>query len=69
MQRPNDKKRRKITDTAARLFATRPFHKVRLDDVAAAAHVGKGTLYVYFKSKDDLYRSLVFDGLIMLDLQ
>jgi AcrR family transcriptional regulator len=66
MQRPNDKKRRKITDTAARLFATRPFHKVRLDDVAAAAHVGKGTLYVYFKSKDDLYRSLVFDGLSRL---
>jgi AcrR family transcriptional regulator len=66
MQRPNEKKRRKITDTAAKLFATRPFHKVRLDDVAAAAQVGKGTLYVYFKSKDDLYRSLVYDGLTRL---
>ena len=66
MQRPNEKKRRKITDTAAKLFATRPFHKVRLDDVAAAAQVGKGTLYVYFKSKDDLYRSLVHDGLSRL---
>jgi AcrR family transcriptional regulator len=66
MQRPNEKKRRKITDTAAKLFATKPFHKVRLDDVAAAAQVGKGTLYVYFKSKDDLYRSLVYDGLSRL---
>lgn len=62
MQRPNDKKRRKITDTAARLFASRPFHKVRLDDVAAAAQVGKGTLYVYFRSKEDLYASLLYDG-------
>jgi AcrR family transcriptional regulator len=62
MQRPSEIKRRKISDTAARLFATKPFHKVRLDDVAAAAQVGKGTLYIYFKSKEDLYVSLVSDG-------
>jgi len=62
MQRPSEVKRRKISDTAARLFATRPFHKVRLDDVAAAAQVGKGTLYIYFKSKEDLYVSLVSEG-------
>ncbi|HEV8603771.1 MAG TPA: TetR/AcrR family transcriptional regulator [Tepidisphaeraceae bacterium] len=62
MQRPSEIKRRKISDTAARLFATKPFHKVRLDDVAAAAQVGKGTLYIYFKSKEDLYVSLVHDG-------
>jgi AcrR family transcriptional regulator len=62
MQHPSEIKRRKISDTAARLFATKPFHKVRLDDVAAAAQVGKGTLYIYFKSKEDLYVSLVHDG-------
>src|SRR5688500_9776467 len=66
MQRPSEIKRRKISDTAARLFATRPFHKVRLDDVAAAAQVGKGTLYIYFKSKEDLYVSLVEDGFSQL---
>ncbi len=62
MQRPSEVKRRKISDTAARLFAAKPFHKVRLDDVAAAAQVGKGTLYIYFKSKEDLYVSLVSEG-------
>jgi AcrR family transcriptional regulator len=66
MQRPSEIKRRKISDTAARLFATRPFHKVRLDDVAAAAQVGKGTLYIYFKSKEDLYVSLVSEGFTQL---
>src|SRR4051812_26906340 len=66
MQRPSEIKRRKISDTAARLFATRPFHKVRLDDVAAAAQVGKGTLYIYFKSKEDLYVSLVGEGFSQL---
>lgn len=62
MQRPNEKKRKLIADIAARMFATRPFHEVRLDDVAAAAKVGKGTVYVYFDSKEDLYFSLLADG-------
>lgn len=66
MQRPDEKKRRLIAKTAARLFATRPFHKVKLDDVAAEAGVGKGTLYVYFKSKEDLYLSLIYDGFAAL---
>lgn len=62
MQRPDEKKRLSIVRAAGRLFATRPFHKVTLDDVAAAAAVGKGTLYVYFSSKEDLYFALIYDG-------
>jgi AcrR family transcriptional regulator len=59
MQKPNEAKRRKIIQIAARLFSVRPFHEVRLDDIAAAAHVGKGTVYIYFKSKEELYASLI----------
>ncbi|MBI1371579.1 MAG: TetR family transcriptional regulator [Phycisphaera sp.] len=55
-------KRQRIIDAATRLFATRPFHEVRLDDVAAEARVGKGTVYLYYTSKDDLYLSLLLDG-------
>jgi AcrR family transcriptional regulator len=66
MQRPDEKKRKLIAQTAARLFATRPFHKVKLDDVAAAAKVGKGTLYVYYSSKEELYFSLIYDGFAAL---
>src|SRR5689334_9703478 len=62
MQRPDPKKRELIKSIAAKLFATRPFHEVRLDDVAAAAKVGKGTVYTYFPSKDDLYFALLEDG-------
>jgi len=62
MQRPDEAKRAAIMDAAAELFATRPFHEVRLDDIAEAARVGKGTLYIYFKSKDDLYGSLILEG-------
>jgi AcrR family transcriptional regulator len=40
---------------AERLFLGRPFHMVTTDQVAHEAHVGKGTIYRYFKSKDDLF--------------
>lgn len=66
MQKPNEKKRQLIMGTAAKLFATRPFHSVRLEDVAAAANVGKGTIYIYFESKDDLYFSLIYEGFAAL---
>jgi AcrR family transcriptional regulator len=66
MQRPDEQKRQLIIDTAGRLFAAQPFHKVRLDDVAAAAKLGKGTLYIYFESKEDLYFTLVYEGFTKL---
>jgi AcrR family transcriptional regulator len=66
MQRPDEKKRALITATAARLFAQRPFHKVRLEDIAAEAKIGKGTLYIYFDNKEDLYFSLIYDGFLRL---
>jgi len=62
MQRPDDAKRRSIIDAAIQLFASRAYHEVRLEDVAAEAHVGKGTLYVYFDSKEALYLTLVREG-------
>ncbi len=38
-----------------RLFRNRRFHEVTLDDVAKEAHVGKGTIYRFFKNKEDLF--------------
>jgi len=58
-----ESKRRLILRTAARLFAAKPYHEVKLDAIAAAAKLGKGTIYLYFKSKDHLYTGLILDGL------
>lgn len=62
MQRPVEAKRLAILDAAEAHFAKRPFHEVTLDDIAAAAKVGKGTLYIYFQSKDHLYVELLQRG-------
>ena len=48
-------KRERILRAATELFAERDFHRVLMDDVAQHAEVGKGTLYRYFKTKEDLF--------------
>jgi len=60
MQVLDEEKRHSIEIAAAKLFFTRPFHEVKLDEVAKEARIGKGTLYLYFRSKEDLYLSLVY---------
>jgi AcrR family transcriptional regulator len=49
----------KILGVAARFFATHRYHEARMEDIAAAAEVGKGTLYRYFKDKDELFSALL----------
>jgi AcrR family transcriptional regulator len=49
----------KILGAAAQLFATHRFHEARMEDIAALAEVGKGTLYRYFKDKEELFLALL----------
>ena len=49
----------RIISNASLLFARSDFQNVCMEDVASASKVGKGTLYNYFKSKDDLYFSIL----------
>jgi len=45
----------KIVESAARVFSRKGFFKTIMADIAAEAGIGKGTLYEYFRSKDDLF--------------
>jgi AcrR family transcriptional regulator len=49
----------KVLDAASQLFGRRRFHEVRMEDIAAEAEVGKGTLYRYFADKEELYLGLL----------
>ena len=53
----------RIIDAAIQLFAERPFHEVRMEDIAARAKVAKGTLYLHYKDKEDLFIGIMNDGL------
>ncbi len=50
---------RTIRAAALDVFSAKGFSAARIDDVAAAAGVAKGTIYLYFKSKDDLLEAIV----------
>jgi AcrR family transcriptional regulator len=57
----NDKKqnrRQEILNAAARVFADRGYAAATCDEIAEQADVSKGTLYNYFKSKQDLFTQL-----------
>jgi len=49
---------------ALELFVERGFAATRLEDVAARAGVSKGTLYLYYSGKDDLFKAVVRGGIL-----
>jgi len=65
MKREQNKqeKRAAILAAAHAEFEGRRFDEVTLDDIAVRASVGKGTLYLYFKNKEDLFLQLAVDGI------
>jgi AcrR family transcriptional regulator len=58
-QRRKDERPGEILNAALDVFAARGFAAAKLDEVAARAGVSKGTLYLYFESKEELFRNVV----------
>jgi len=54
--RPNisDERKAQILNAAEQVFIKKGFDEARMDDIAEKTGLSKGTLYLYFKSKDDL---------------
>src|SRR2546421_12562691 len=44
-----------ILEAARKVFAKKGFHEATVDDIAEAAGVAKGTVYLYYESKRDVY--------------
>lgn len=57
-----------ILNAASDVFARKAFHEVRTDEIAAEAGVGKGTLYRYFPTKDDLFYATLVAGFDEMDV-
>ncbi len=54
-------KRNEILNSARMLFKENGFHKTKMEDIAIGANVGKGTLYEYFKSKQEIFDEVCVD--------
>ena len=59
--RRSEDRPREICAAALEVFADRGFAAAKLDEIARRAGVSKGTLYLYFKDKADLFRAVVRD--------
>ena len=57
--RQDSVKRRQVIDGARRVFLADGFDGASMNDIARVAGVSKGTLYVYFASKEDLFAALI----------
>ena len=63
-ERRKDARPQELLDAALDLFVERGFAATRLDDVARAAGVSKGTLYLYFCSKEELFKAVVRESVV-----
>ena len=57
-ERERERRRQDIMVAARRVFSARGYEKATMEDIAREVELSPGTLYLYFKNKDDLYASL-----------
>lgn len=63
-ERRKDARPQELLDAALELFVERGFAATRLEDVAARAGVSKGTLYLYFANKQELFKAVVRENIV-----
>lgn len=63
-ERRKDARPGELAAAALELFIEKGFAATRLDDVAKRAGVSKGTLYLYFDSKEELFKTVIQEGIV-----
>lgn len=61
-EREKERQRREMLETALRLFSEKGYHNVTMHEIAEKAEFAIGTVYKYFKNKEDLYRALLLEN-------
>jgi len=64
----SDDKRQRILQAAAKVFARKGYHGARVSEIARRADVADGTIYLYFRNKEDILVSL-FDEVMIEHLR
>ena len=61
-----NQKKRDILTSAKTLFNEKGLHKTKMEEIAVKAGVGKGTLYEYFKSKQDIFDETCIENVTLM---
>src|SRR5512145_151350 len=65
-QREKEQRKNEIIDAAGRLFFSRRYEDVSMDDIARSAELNKATIYLYFENKETLFATIVLRGIRIL---
>ncbi|MBN1542048.1 TetR/AcrR family transcriptional regulator [candidate division KSB1 bacterium] len=65
-EREREQRRQEILDAAEQVFFSQGLHSATMDQVAECAELSKGTLYLYFRNKEDLLSGVCLRGLTRL---
>ena len=65
-EREKEHRSEEIINAAQEIFFKKGLPAATMDDIAAAAELSKGTLYLYYKSKEDLYLAVAMRGATIL---
>jgi AcrR family transcriptional regulator len=66
-EREKEQRRNDIINAAEKIFFSKGFDNATMDDVAEKAELSKATLYLYFKSKEDLHFAICIRALLILN--
>jgi len=62
-EREKEHRKEEIVDAAQKLFLDKGLQTTTMDEIAEAAELSKGTIYLYYKSKEDLYLAVIMRGI------
>ena len=65
-QREKERRRQEIISAAREVFSSKGFNSATMEEIASKAELSPGTLYLYFKNKEELHTSLSIDILAYL---
>jgi AcrR family transcriptional regulator len=65
-QREKDRRRLEIVEAAEKVFSQKGYEATTVEDIASAAELSKGTIYLYFESKEELHDAIVQRGMDIL---
>jgi AcrR family transcriptional regulator len=65
-EREKQRRREDILNTARTLFFEKGFRDTTIDDIARSAELARGTIYLYFENKEEIYATILEEGLDVL---
>ncbi|HPA73147.1 MAG: TetR/AcrR family transcriptional regulator [Spirochaetes bacterium] len=52
-------RKKQILECAKKIFSEKGYYDTQVDDIVKMVHIGKGTIYQYFRNKEDVFRALL----------